>query len=990
MRKTIAILLCFLVALNCFALPCFAAEESSTESTETPTEEIEEPVSETEEPEPPTEPVPEIELDAEDFVSGYRKVSSRQMKAASTATLQILNGYDRIVGDNGGILYKISAGTDIFGTHYNGMNAYNESVKLIGGNLAYCVQPAVTSDGDASRYIDADAWAAVNAQTKETLALIIYYGYHTYGDSSALLASGESSYLAQYKRAMNYMATQMLIWEVCTGARSSARTGFRLVGTRPYSFPSGTSLYGLPDSQTTYFKTIKLVYDNIVSKMQMHFKVPAFASLSESSAPEYTLSYNASTGFFEYTLPTNIQDSLYGFENRVTLPSGVSFVKDSTGKVIGFRATAAGANALAGGYKVSATAYDVSNGTDPSNCCTLYTHSTKQDVITMSSTPDPAHAYFKLTTSGKMRLLKESNDENAISGRKVSVYYSSSTTGNFSLLANFISDKNGVFHVAGSSWTPTDEVYVYNCRNGQYRFVEWEVGGDLIYAGLTVSNTDATGTTNTFSTRNAASRLTEDNLRGMSAANIGAYFFDIYFSAGTAGTGSIVGNSDCVVTFRNESRNELTIRKVSSDGVIEGISFTVEKLNTATSKYDTVGTFVTNGAGEINLPNVLVGDTYRVAEIVPEGYVCTTDNPQTIVISGTTENVLTFENAPNTKVEIIKTSEDGNVEGIHFVIQVGKRIYAEGTTDKDGHLLISSEKLVIGNTYTVTEAVPRGYACVKNSQTIVLHAGVNTVTFENRLLRGSLQIEKVDEVTRTPLEGAGFRVFAADGTVVGEGYTDEDGLLTFDNLLYGKYTYQEFEAPEGYELNKEVCEFSISSDGEVIRVTRENRPETGKITIYKIDENGDPLTGVEFLLEYSLDDGETWTPIRYRNPDESPITGATISKISKNGTLTTDANGIATFGGLVIDNAMERVRYRITEVNTKDGYQLLSGPAFDDYLPYDGETEIQITVVNLPEFSLPRTGGSGFSTTCIWLALVCAAAMTAVFFFLPKRKVKEE
>lgn len=193
------------------------------------------------------------------------------------------------------------------------------------------------------------------------------------------------------------------------------------------------------------------------------------------------------------------------------------------------------------------------------------------------------------------------------------------------------------------------------------------------------------------------------------------------------------------------------------------------------------------------------------------------------------------------------------------------------------------------------------------------------VTFRNES-RNDLTIRKVDEVTRTPLEGAGFRVFAADGTVVGEGYTDEDGLLTFDNLLYGKYTYQEFEAPEGYELNKEVCKFPISGDGEVIRVTRENRPETGKITIYKIDENGDPLPGAEFLLEYSLDDGETWTPIRYRNPDESPITGATISKISKNGTLTTDANGIATFGGLVIDNAMERVRYRITEVNTKDGY----------------------------------------------------------------------
>lgn len=998
MKKTIAILLCFLVVVNCIAIPCLAAEESSAESTEPATEETEEPVTEepnettteksdTEEPEEPL-----TELDVEDLVPGYRKVSTRLAKAAgASATLQVLSGYDRINGDNGGVLYRISAGTDIFGAAYNGMSAYAESIKTINGSLAYCVQPSVTSDGDKNRTVDADAWARVNVQTKETLALIMYYGYHTYGDSSAMLASGESSYLAQFKRVMNYMATQLLIWETCSGARSSARTGFRLVGTRPYSFPSGTSLYGLPDEQTTYYKTIKLVYDDIVAKMQKHFKIPAFASMTTTSVPEYTLAYNAGTGYFEYTLPTGVQDTLYGFEGRITLPSGVSFVKNSAGKVTGFRATAAGVNALAGGYTVSATAYDVSNGTDPSNCCTLYTHSTKQDVITMSSTPDPAHAYFKLTVAGKMRLLKECNDKTAIEGRKVSVYYCTNSTGNFSHFANFISDKNGVFHVAGNAWTPTDEVYVYNCRNGQYRFVEWEVGGDLIYAGLTIRNTEASGTTNTFTTRNAAGKLTEANLRGLDARNIGAYFYDIYFSAGTTGTGSIVGNSDCVVTVKNEAHDDLTIRKVSSDGKIEGISFTVEKLNASTGKYETVGTFVTNSNGEINLPNVLVGDTYRVTEIVPEGYDCTTDNPQTIVISSTTENVLTFENAPNTKIEIIKTSEDGIVEGIQFIIRNGmQRVVALGTTDREGHLLISSDNLVIGNSYYVIETVKPGYICVNNSQMIMLHAGTNTVRFENRLIRGSLRIEKVDAGTKTPLEGAGFRVFTADGTAVAEGYTNKDGLLTFDNLMYGEYYYKEFAAPEGFELDKETYSFAILTDGEVIRVTNENKPKTGNITVYKVDENGDPLPGVKFLLEYSLNDGETWAWVEFRNPDAAPLAGYSTTESIKDGMLTTDASGVAVFEGLVIDNAMSRVKYRITEVATKAGYQLLSEPAFENYLPYEGETEIQISVVNLPEFSLPKTGGSGISTTCIWLALVSAVTMTVVFFYISKRKTQEE
>ncbi len=60
----------------------------------------------------------------------------------------------------------------------------------------------------------------------------------------------------------------------------------------------------------------------------------------------------------------------------------------------------------------------------------------------------------------------------------------------------------------------------------------------------------------------------------------------------------------------------------------------------------------------------------------------------------------------------------------------------------------------------------------------------------NSRFRAKLVIVKQDGETKTPLSGAGFRLFNASGEMVGEGCTDENGQITFENLKKGSYTYQ--------------------------------------------------------------------------------------------------------------------------------------------------------------------------------------------------------
>lgn len=75
-----------------------------------------------------------------------------------------------------------------------------------------------------------------------------------------------------------------------------------------------------------------------------------------------------------------------------------------------------------------------------------------------------------------------------------------------------------------------------------------------------------------------------------------------------------------------------------------------------------------------------------------------------------------------------------------------------------------------------------------------------------------------------------YKVVNADGNVVAEGRTDKNGIAKF-TLRYGKYTYQEFDAPDGYQIDEKEYPFEISEDGQVVEAKMTNEliptPNTG-------------------------------------------------------------------------------------------------------------------------------------------------------------------
>lgn len=286
----------------------------------------------------------------------------------------------------------------------------------------------------------------------------------------------------------------------------------------------------------------------------------------------------------------------------------------------------------------------------------------------------------------------------------------------------------------------------------------------------------------------------------------------------------------------------------------------------------------------------------------------------------------------------------------------GKKV-ADMTTGADGKAVF---KDLPQGKYSYQEiSAPSGYVVDNTKYQITITATALNITQKrtNTPAKASIEIVKVDGDHKTPLQGAGFRLYDASNKQVTEGYTDVNGKLTFSNLRLGNYTYKEFKAPDGYVLDTTAYSAVLNQNGQVLKVTRENMPVKGSITVRKVDVTGAPLAGAELLLETSAD-GETWAEV---------------------GKITTDNTGIAKWENLKIG-----VQFRITEVKAPAGYTLMTEPLFTGTLD-SSNRDVTITACNNAGFALPFAGGTGFTTYFLFAAL----ALMAGVCFCKKIEMKE-
>lgn len=111
---------------------------------------------------------------------------------------------------------------------------------------------------------------------------------------------------------------------------------------------------------------------------------------------------------------------------------------------------------------------------------------------------------------------------------------------------------------------------------------------------------------------------------------------------------------------------------------------------------------------------------------------------------------------------------------------------------------------------------------------------INIVNYRTRT---TVELQKLDMMDSTAIPNCKFILKGIDTDFVEEGVTDENGVYIFRDVPYGKYTYTELEAPEGWMIDTTPHEFTLDSHGTKLVVYDERKvdlPDTGDIAVIAI------------------------------------------------------------------------------------------------------------------------------------------------------------
>jgi len=813
------------------------------------------------------------------------------------------------------------------------------------GHACYCIRPDM---GEADYYYYYSSGSGTNAWYKQLteaqrslIRLILLYGYPNCRNTNNHIHNSSHC----------QAATQMLIHETVSKCLSS---------TAPYFHNSKKFVNVLPTSSAD--DSWYMIYWDFLGRIRNEGWIPSwmYNTQAEADAAPIELTFNENTGLYEAVI-TNTT-------------SKVSTAMSYNGMLLGFT-------------------YNTPDGITVTKDASVSTSSVSQK-ITITATPEAMAAgevKFNITTPYMVHSSSSSSYP-----ATVWIYARYSET-----WSNWYQPMIQVASVQ------TDNVYAYmtlraEAQNGELEILKTSDDGKVSGINFTVTNND---------TGESQTATTDTNGRILLTLAPGTYTVtetvpNGYVSGTQSQTVTVVSGETATVGFLNAlKRFRVEIVKededtghAQGDGSLEGAVYGIYHGS------ELIDTYTTDTDGYILTDYYPCGDDWSIREITPpSGYLLETIgygldvSPDQQTEANRTVHVPFTECPIMGRVSVTKTAlnsvndsslpEDGAV--FHVYLKSAGSYDAAEETERD--------ILTIGSNGTATsKELPYGTYIVyqisgwEGYSLDTLHHEVNitedgvTVSVEsvNEIFKGSLSILKQDKHTLEPLAGATFQVMNQNGFIVAEATTGEDGTVTFENLVYGSYTYKESKTPDGYQLDETVYDFSITEDGQTITHTRDNCRIPGSISVRKTDSSNQPLSGATYLLEYSLDKGKTWTPVFTRDGDNVTEGGCTSPNLA-DGQLTTGEDGIVTFTGLW---ANENICYRLTETKAPDGYSLMADSIYEGTLPVESDNailyDISATVRDGIITNLPMTGGHAFPI----LTLAVTLELLGLILILADRK----
>ena len=326
---------------------------------------------------------------------------------------------------------------------------------------------------------------------------------------------------------------------------------------------------------------------------------------------------------------------------------------------------------------------------------------------------------------------------------------------------------------------------------------------------------------------------------------------------------------------------------------------------------------------------------------------------------------------PTGNIEITKhTSSGSSLSGWTFEVfsdAACKNRVATATSGADGKAKVTG---LVAGTYYVREVDESGtypwWGYDPSVKTVTVTAGgTATVSFTNTLL-GDFVIRKHTN-TGENLAGWQFGIYsdAAMTKLVKTIATNEKGLAYSGYLTPAQYYVKEVDDGNhpGWTL---AAAFNVTVyGGKDTYVDVTNVQQFGAIRLYKSSSQGLEMAGVQFRLEiFGNDSWGVWEDV------------------------VTDADGAAFFTDLPLyDSDKKPIRYRLTEIQTRNGFSLMPDPVWEGTLEGKDNFEIVLGIVNSPAMELHRTGGAGIMVFTVLAALFTVSGTALLIFRKRERPI---
>ena len=367
----------------------------------------------------------------------------------------------------------------------------------------------------------------------------------------------------------------------------------------------------------------------------------------------------------------------------------------------------------------------------------------------------------------------------------------------------------------------------------------------------------------------------------------------------------------------------IALKKTSEDGVVSGISFHIKGDGfDKTVKTDAEGNLTVEG---------LFPATYTITEQSIDRY--EPQQTQTVTLIGGRTTTVNFNNVlKRGSLEVVKTSEDGIVEGMKFHLfgtsLSGLPVDEYAVTNADGVARFENV-LISGDAPYVLEEVDTAIRyVVPATQTAPIEwKKVTSRSFVNVLKKFNVTVAKTDVETGTPqgdasLAGAVYGIYKGE-ELIDTYTTDENGQFTTKYYVCGNdWSIREIAPSEGYLL-----------DGIIHHVGAEAELYTVEYNSAKNDVNEQVIKGNIAIIKHT-DNGETQI--------ETPETGAVFevylksagsyeaAKETERDILTCDENGFAQ------TKDMPYGIYTVEQTSGWEGRELMK--PFDVFINKDGNT----------------------------------------------------